>query len=233
MVRLNHNMLTQVFNRGNLDKEFTSALINTIEKYGNTFKINTSIRLIRFLAQVVAEIYIDKHGKPVTRESLNYTPSRLITFSSYFRKRPKLAFKYGRTFRHKANQKAIANIWYSDENRNKYLKLGNTEPNDGWLYRGAGVLQTTGKYNLEHDINTINELTDIKLHDNRGKLIDGVLDRYDVFILLGMAYWYNHKCYLCKNTLCVTNIINRGLKNKYKIARTKIAVRIKRLLMGE
>jgi putative chitinase len=141
-----------------------------------------------------------------------------------------MAEKYGRTKHHKADQKAIANIWYADENRSKWLRLGNTQKGDGWRYRGAGMLQDTGRYNTERDIKTVERLSNMILHDDKGVLFDDVLDAYAIYIRLGMAYWYNNGCYNCNSSLCVTNLVNRGLPDAHKKKRTRETVRIMKIL---
>jgi putative chitinase len=81
--------------------------------------------------------------QPIT-ESLNYSsgalrskfPSRITAAE---------ADRFGRTKSHAANQEAIGNIIYGGEwgARN----LGNTQPGDGYRYRGRGIAQTTGRVN--------------------------------------------------------------------------------------
>jgi putative chitinase len=45
------------------------------------------------------------------------------------------------------NQEKIANYVYQDEFRSKRGALGNTNPGDGWLFRGRGIKQLTGRNN--------------------------------------------------------------------------------------
>lgn len=84
--------------------------------------------------------------KPVT-ESMNYSVEGLIkTFS---RKRISKADceKLGRTDTRPADQQAIANTVYGGAWGK--ANLGNTEPGDGWRFRGRGLSQLTGRVNYE------------------------------------------------------------------------------------
>lgn len=85
------------------------------------------------------------------RESLNYSVDGLLkTFS---RKRiseadaRRLGRKNGEPALPVARQREIANILYGGEWGRK--NLGNTQPNDGWDFRGGGFAQTTGRANFK------------------------------------------------------------------------------------
>lgn len=72
-------------------------------------------------------------------ESLNYKPAVLLSqWSRHFT--PAQAMQYGRTADHPANQEMIAELAYGG-------RMGNAPaPSmDGYIYRGRGFIQTTGK----------------------------------------------------------------------------------------
>jgi putative chitinase len=46
-------------------------------------------------------------------------------------------------------QEKFFNILYADQYRSGKYKLGNTEPGDGWKYRGRGLIQISGKRNYK------------------------------------------------------------------------------------
>ena len=46
-------------------------------------------------------------------------------------------------------QEKFFNILYADQYRTGKYKLGNTEPEDGWKYRGRGLIQISGKRNYK------------------------------------------------------------------------------------
>lgn len=75
-------------------------------------------------------------------ENLNYSESALNrVFGRYFGPGKRNAAEYAR------NPEKIANYVYQDEYRSKRGALGNTEPGDGWRFRGRGLKQLTGRNN--------------------------------------------------------------------------------------
>ena len=129
-------MLTKLFPK----TKNISEVAEILEKYSN-FGINTNQRLAHFLAQVREEVGAEL--KPIS-ENLNYTEEGLKKTFKVFRDSPELAAKYGRKEKQEANQEMIANIAYANKLGNEDISSG-----DGYKYRGAGVLQITGKFNFE------------------------------------------------------------------------------------
>lgn len=95
-----------------------------------SFEIATPLRAQHFLAQVLHET----GGLTVEIENLNYRVARLMqVWPSRF---PSLAMA-----REYANQpQKLANYVYRG-------RLGNIMPDDGWTFRGRGLLQITGREN--------------------------------------------------------------------------------------
>lgn len=110
------------------------AAVDMFKKYD----INTNNRIAGFMAQCAHE------SLDFTRltENLNYSEKALNSvFGRYFGKGKRDAKQYAR------NQEKIANYVYQDEFRSKRGALGNTQPGDGWLFRGRGIKQLTGRNN--------------------------------------------------------------------------------------
>lgn len=85
------------------------------------------------------------------RESMNYSVGGLLKTFSRKRISDADARRLGRRKGEKAlpvaRQREIANILYGGEWGRK--NLGNTQPNDGWDFRGGGFAQTTGRANFK------------------------------------------------------------------------------------
>lgn len=78
-------------------------------------------------------------------ESLNYSVSALKSKFSRSRISAADADKYGRNSGRPANQEAIGNLIYGGAFGRE--QLGNTEPGDGYRFRGRGLCQLTGRRN--------------------------------------------------------------------------------------
>jgi putative chitinase len=104
-------------------------------------ELDTPLRLAAFLANVLHET----GGLTRLVESLDYTPERLLAVFGRHRISEAQAAALGRVPGRPARQEAIANLVYGGEwgRRN----LGNTEPGDGWRFRGRGLIQLTGRAN--------------------------------------------------------------------------------------
>ena len=119
---------------GNKDVDaWYEALCDILPKYG----VTTERRVAHFLSQCAHESGNFKR----LEENLNYSAKALrAVFGRYFGDAPKRdADEYHR------QPEMIANYVYMDEFR-KY-KMGNVNEGDGWLFRGRGLKQLTGRDN--------------------------------------------------------------------------------------
>ncbi|AEK59390.1 hypothetical protein A5904_13275 [Acidithiobacillus caldus] len=124
-----------------------TAEINFILKDSHASQINSKQKLAFFLGQVDVE----SGGGTTLSENLNYSADALKKIFSYFKKHPDEANMYGRTKDHPANQEAIANRAYAKRNGNGDIASG-----DGWVYRGRGLLQVTGRGNYSEASSRVN-----------------------------------------------------------------------------
>lgn len=94
----------------------------------------------------------------VLSESMNYSAASLITDFSRARISYADAMKYGRIAgKQKAKQQEIANILYGGKFGR--INLGNIKDTDGWIFRGAGPMQLTGRGNITRFAAYYNKLT--------------------------------------------------------------------------
>ena len=168
------------------DSKVLDEVTSVINSLGSNFGINTNLRLAHFLAQVREEIG-NKFEPRV--ESLNYSEESVLkTFKQIT---PAQAEQYARDEDTPiADQVAIANIVYSNRMGN-----GNADSNgngkldkqdDGYMYRGRGTLQITGKYNYQEVQKRID-----KYYPNSGvNIITGSnVDTITGTLLIGMGFW--------------------------------------------
>jgi putative chitinase len=105
------------------------------------YSITSPRRIVGFLSQ----IGVESDGLTQLVESLNYSVDGLLNTFGRHRISAEDANRYGRVKGRAANQEAIANRVYGGKFGRE--KLGNTEPGDGWKYRGRGLKQLTGRWN--------------------------------------------------------------------------------------
>lgn len=103
------------------------------------------IDTFREVASFLANINVESAGLTRLTESLNYSTDALINKFGRHRISVADARRYGRNSDHPANEEALANILYGGEFGRK--NLGNTQPGDGWKFRGYGPKQLTGRAN--------------------------------------------------------------------------------------
>jgi putative chitinase len=121
-----------------LAERYAGPLSEACERFG----ITTPGRLAMFLANLGHE----SAGLAKQRESMDYAADRLVAVFGSHRITQAQADAIGRKVGQKANQEAIANQVYGGEWGRK--NLGNTQPGDGWRYRAAGPIGTTGRSNF-------------------------------------------------------------------------------------
>jgi putative chitinase len=103
------------------------------------YDITTTNRIAGFMAQCAHESL----DFTLLEENLNYSVDAINrVFPRYFGPNKRNAFEYAR------NPQKLANYVYMDEFRSKTSALGNTQPGDGWLFRGGGIKQLTGRSNF-------------------------------------------------------------------------------------
>lgn len=105
------------------------------------FEINTIRRVAAFIAQMAHESDLRPRS-----ENLNYSVEGLLNTFGRHRISRDDCLRYGRCGEHPANQQMIANCVYGGPWGEQ--QLGNTDPGDGYLFRGAGPLQVTGRRNF-------------------------------------------------------------------------------------
>lgn len=93
----------------------------------------------------LGQVFVESGGFGSVMENLNYSVDALLSLFGRHRISEADARKFGRAPGQAANQFEIANRIYGGEwGANN---LGNTEPGDGWRFRGRGLKQITGRTN--------------------------------------------------------------------------------------
>ncbi|WP_434667405.1 glycoside hydrolase family 19 protein [Aeromonas sp. NJAU223] len=192
------------------------------------FKLNTRTRQRHFFSQIRGEVGVTMEGRT---ESWEYSPAVLRSFSSYYRANPQESevdgYKKdskGKIIR-RADQQAIGRKHFQKLNGNR-----SSNPNDGFNFRGRGLIQITGyeKYNgfkSEYSSYWSGDVPDAVEQPN-------VINVMPTAIRSALWFWFKYKVYLSDNNNgfsdvpSVTRRVNGGSvglderKEAYKIIET-------------
>jgi putative chitinase len=188
-----------------LKQIFPDASADTIElfvmlfnEYRVAFDIRTEFQVSAFIAQIKVEVGSDLVSK---RENLNYSCDALISTFSYYKEHEDEAYQDGRCNDHEADQVSIGNKAYGNR-----LGNGSPETGDGYLFRGGGYFQLTGRGHYTDLANGISEKINIQISPE--KLAEHITETY-YGLLSAMSYWDKY-CYHCNDGEidCITSSIN-------------------------
>ena len=101
--------------------------------------ILTPLRIAHFFAQALHET----GGFTILRESMNYSADRLVEIFGVNQSSAAVTEDEAAALAH--NEEAIAERVYGLGNPHMAQMLGNSQPGDGYRYRGNGILQMTGR----------------------------------------------------------------------------------------
>ncbi|MFN7054932.1 peptidoglycan-binding protein [Hyphomonas sp.] len=121
--------------RLNMQGRYIKAILDSFETF-EKYEMNTPLRLAHFVGQGLVETGWLQHAE----ENLRYSEQGLIATFSVYRNNPALARQHAR------QPQKIAETAYGHQTA-LGRRLGNTEPGDGWKFRGRGFIQLTGRDN--------------------------------------------------------------------------------------
>ena len=145
------------------------------------------------VANFCAQVGHESMDLNVTSENLNYSAERLKqVFPKYFRGVDATPFH--------RNPQMIANWVYANRMGN-----GPPESNDGWNYRGSGIIQLTGRNNFAS--------ASKYLYDDEGVLLNSphfVREDKETALLCALWFWHVHELELVDDPEEVSRIVNGG-----------------------
>lgn len=137
-------------------KTTREEIIKCAGKEFTLFGMDDPLVICHFMAQISHE---SGNGK-IRRESLRYSASRIMEVFGVGNHSARVTEAQAKLLAY--NEKALAERVYGLGNPKKAKELGNTEPGDGFKYRGNGFLQLTGR--ASHRI--IGQMIDVDLENN-------------------------------------------------------------------
>ncbi|WP_261511315.1 hypothetical protein [Chryseobacterium paludis] len=226
-----------------LNQKLITEIVSSFNLYCDKFNINTCTLKAHFFAQAKQES-TDSLSPAIDGESMNYSISGLLNtglknVSSRYLFGNKNGIEMARDLGRKENEGSlsierqikIANFIYGLNPKAK--DLGNVAPednknlsevfNEGWRYRGRGMLQITGKnnyINVEKHVNFV--LGKNILSIKSGRKYNSKFTPTEA-LLSGLGDWHFHKMYIpakkgLTKDVCleVIKIINSATKSKTK-----------------
>lgn len=191
--------------RKKLGQVFTTATDQSLNDfwdyfnaYARGFQIDAEVNENFFLAQVKAEVGTNLES---VRENLNYSCQALKDTFSYYSKSTSEANADGRCNGHDANQPTIGNKAYANRIGN-----GSVSSGDGYLFRGGGFFQLTGRANYQA---VVDQIYDDIGHKMSAEEYAGIITEVGAGLLGAMAFWELNGMYNCSNIDCCTEIINK------------------------
>lgn len=129
-----------------IKKMWPKAPAKTIDAIGKTADavfaangIDTPLRAAHFMAQISHEC----SNGTIVRENMNYSAERMLQIFGVGKHSARVTPAEAQALAHKPQQ--IAERVYGLGNPTKARELGNTQPGDGYRFRGNGMLQLTGR----------------------------------------------------------------------------------------
>lgn len=149
-------------------------------------------------ARFIAQLHVESMGFTRAEELTGYTTNQLYkTFPGRNGLTPELARALAARGREAMMNFVYGGTWGREN-------LGNTEPGDGWRFRGRGLIQTTGRENYAK--------TSIGCYGNLQ-----LIDDPDILLVPSEAansaayYWYSRRLNGVRDVVEVTRRINPGL----------------------
>lgn len=123
------------------EDRIVDAIVRDADRVLPHYGITTPLRLCHFLAQIAHE----SGGFTIDAENMHYQPARIMQIFGVGKHSARVTTT--EAARLAGDPEALAERVYGLGNSRKSSELGNTQPGDGFRYRGTGLIQITGRAN--------------------------------------------------------------------------------------
>lgn len=139
-----------------------AAITATSETAFNKYGVETPLEISHFMTQISHECGAGR----IAREDMNYRAEGILEIFGVGHHSARVTADEAKQLAH--HPEALAERVYGLGNPAKARELGNTEPGDGFRYRGNGMLQMTGRAAHRH----IGKMTGFDLENDPDQLAD-------------------------------------------------------------